>query len=110
MVDFVFRLVVAAQVVRSDFFPGLGWMMNRQLWEELGSRWPTGYWDDWIREPVFETLLVLCSCCVSQLNRDGQLANNSLLLSSHMVQGQRKGREVLRPEVGFFALCFSDHT
>eukprot|EP01116_Phalansterium_solitarium_P021815 TRINITY_DN6950_c0_g1_i1.p1 TRINITY_DN6950_c0_g1~~TRINITY_DN6950_c0_g1_i1.p1 ORF type:complete len:436 (+),score=145.37 TRINITY_DN6950_c0_g1_i1:1427-2734(+) len=37
---------------RSDFFPGLGWMMLRTLWQELGSRWPRAYWDDWLREPA----------------------------------------------------------
>jgi alpha-1,3-mannosyl-glycoprotein beta-1,2-N-acetylglucosaminyltransferase len=40
------------RILRTDFFPGLGWMMNRRLWiEELESKWPTGYWDDWLREP-----------------------------------------------------------
>lgn len=38
---------------RSDFFPGLGWMMKRDLWTEIGDRWPreSGYWDDWMRRP-----------------------------------------------------------
>lgn len=36
---------------RSDFFPGLGWMMTKSLWEELGPKWPKAYWDDWLREP-----------------------------------------------------------
>lgn len=41
------------RVLRSDFFPGLGWMMNRKLWDtELASKWPGGYWDDWLREPA----------------------------------------------------------
>jgi len=38
-------------VVRSDFFPGLGWMMSKSLYDEIGDRWPRGYWDDWLREP-----------------------------------------------------------
>jgi alpha-1,3-mannosyl-glycoprotein beta-1,2-N-acetylglucosaminyltransferase len=38
-------------VVRSDFFPGLGWMISRKIWDELGPKWPKGYWDDWLREP-----------------------------------------------------------
>jgi alpha-1,3-mannosyl-glycoprotein beta-1,2-N-acetylglucosaminyltransferase len=28
------------QLYRSDFFPGLGWMMNRRVWEELAPKWP----------------------------------------------------------------------
>ncbi|CAD5234207.1 unnamed protein product [Bursaphelenchus xylophilus] len=37
---------------RSDFFPGLGWMMTNNLWKELGPNWPAGFWDDWIRDPA----------------------------------------------------------
>jgi len=39
------------QLWRSNFFPGLGWMMTKALWHEIGSRWPRAYWDDWLREP-----------------------------------------------------------
>jgi alpha-1,3-mannosyl-glycoprotein beta-1,2-N-acetylglucosaminyltransferase len=40
------------RLLRTDFFPGLGWMMTRRLWmDELDSKWPQGYWDDWLREP-----------------------------------------------------------
>jgi alpha-1,3-mannosyl-glycoprotein beta-1,2-N-acetylglucosaminyltransferase len=41
----------AKSVVRSDFFPGLGWMLNERVWKEWGPKWPRGYWDDWLREP-----------------------------------------------------------
>lgn len=36
-------------VHRSDFFPGLGWIMTRALWKELRPKWPQAYWDDWLR-------------------------------------------------------------
>lgn len=36
---------------RSDFFPGLGWMMTKELWNELAPKWPRAFWDDWIRQP-----------------------------------------------------------
>mmetsp|Transcript_49232 Transcript_49232/g.120016 ORF Transcript_49232/g.120016 Transcript_49232/m.120016 type:complete len:309 (+) Transcript_49232:152-1078(+) len=39
-------------VYRSDFFAGLGWIMTRNLWQELGPKWPKAYWDDWMREPA----------------------------------------------------------
>jgi hypothetical protein len=41
----------AKRLKRSDFFPGLGWLMTGKLWKEWGHRWPEGYWDDWMREP-----------------------------------------------------------
>lgn len=36
---------------RTDFFPGLGWMMTKDLWQELQYKWPKSYWDDWMRQP-----------------------------------------------------------
>ncbi|XP_061631689.1 alpha-1,3-mannosyl-glycoprotein 2-beta-N-acetylglucosaminyltransferase a [Phyllopteryx taeniolatus] len=36
---------------RTDFFPGLGWMLLRELWEELEPKWPAAFWDDWMRQP-----------------------------------------------------------
>lgn len=36
---------------RSDFFPGLGWMLKKSLWNELGKKWPDAFWDDWMRHP-----------------------------------------------------------
>ncbi|XP_026474670.1 alpha-1,3-mannosyl-glycoprotein 2-beta-N-acetylglucosaminyltransferase [Ctenocephalides felis] len=36
---------------RTDFFPGLGWMLTKDLWLELAPKWPKSYWDDWIRQP-----------------------------------------------------------
>ncbi|KAL7527286.1 hypothetical protein ACHAXR_003173 [Thalassiosira sp. AJA248-18] len=47
------------RLVRSDFFPGLGWMLSRNVWEGPASHpdtglkhdWaPNGFWDDWLRE------------------------------------------------------------
>ncbi|CAL1529618.1 unnamed protein product [Lymnaea stagnalis] len=36
---------------RTDFFPGLGWMIERKLWMELRPKWPDTFWDDWMRHP-----------------------------------------------------------
>ncbi|XP_078579935.1 alpha-1,3-mannosyl-glycoprotein 2-beta-N-acetylglucosaminyltransferase-like isoform X1 [Branchiostoma floridae x Branchiostoma japonicum] len=36
---------------RTDFFPGLGWMMLKNLWDELEPKWPASFWDDWMRHP-----------------------------------------------------------
>eukprot|EP00096_Caligus_rogercresseyi_P012060 TRINITY_DN4945_c0_g1_i1.p1 TRINITY_DN4945_c0_g1~~TRINITY_DN4945_c0_g1_i1.p1 ORF type:complete len:440 (-),score=93.96 TRINITY_DN4945_c0_g1_i1:726-2045(-) len=37
---------------RTDFFGGLGWMITKELWrDELMSKWPRSYWDDWMRNP-----------------------------------------------------------
>eukprot|EP01105_Mastigella_eilhardi_P028428 TRINITY_DN935_c0_g1_i1.p2 TRINITY_DN935_c0_g1~~TRINITY_DN935_c0_g1_i1.p2 ORF type:complete len:414 (-),score=119.67 TRINITY_DN935_c0_g1_i1:84-1325(-) len=39
------------RLYRSDFFPGLGWMMLGTLWDELAPQWPPGYWDEFMRKP-----------------------------------------------------------
>lgn len=39
----------AEALYRSDFFPGLGWMLTREFWDELSPIWPEAYWDDWLR-------------------------------------------------------------
>ena len=45
------RVYDSRRVLRSDFFPGLGWMMTRKLWDkELQEKWPDVYWDDWLRD------------------------------------------------------------
>ena len=41
----------SSTLLRSDFFPGLGWMLTRSIWQELQSKWPENYWDDWLRGP-----------------------------------------------------------
>jgi len=36
---------------RTDFFPGLGWLLTRNIWNEIQPKFPQSFWDDWIREP-----------------------------------------------------------
>uniref|UniRef100_A0A3Q1EP91 Alpha-1,3-mannosyl-glycoprotein 2-beta-N-acetylglucosaminyltransferase n=1 Tax=Acanthochromis polyacanthus TaxID=80966 RepID=A0A3Q1EP91_9TELE len=36
---------------RTDFFPGLGWMLLKEMWAELEPKWPSAFWDDWMRQP-----------------------------------------------------------
>eukprot|EP01137_Pigoraptor_chileana_P009221 Opistho-2@57150 len=39
------------RLFRSDFFPGLGWMLTRDTWRDWAAKWPPAFWDDWVREP-----------------------------------------------------------
>lgn len=37
---------------RTEFFPGLGWLLPRALYtRELESKWPKEHWDHWLRSP-----------------------------------------------------------
>ncbi|XP_045782597.1 alpha-1,3-mannosyl-glycoprotein 2-beta-N-acetylglucosaminyltransferase isoform X2 [Maniola jurtina] len=37
---------------RTDFFPGLGWLLKRDTWLQLEPKWPEAFFDDWLRDPV----------------------------------------------------------
>lgn len=41
----------ASLLHRTDFFPGLGWMLLKDMWDELEPKWPSAFWDDWMRQP-----------------------------------------------------------
>jgi alpha-1,3-mannosyl-glycoprotein beta-1,2-N-acetylglucosaminyltransferase len=45
-------LIYSGAIYRSDFFPGLGWLMPKKLWKEVSPMWPSEYWDDWLRNPL----------------------------------------------------------
>eukprot|EP00605_Chrysophyceae_sp_TOSAG23-4_P002916 GSChrysophyteH1.ASY1.ANO1.3211.1 assembled CDS len=35
---------------RTEFFPGLGWLLSRKLYKtELEGKWPQSHWDHWLR-------------------------------------------------------------
>jgi hypothetical protein len=37
---------------RTEFFPGLGWILPRKLYKgELEAKWPIEHWDHWLRSP-----------------------------------------------------------
>ena len=45
------RVREPTRAFRTDFMPGLGWLVAADRWAEWEPRWPQGYWDDWLREP-----------------------------------------------------------
>jgi alpha-1,3-mannosyl-glycoprotein beta-1,2-N-acetylglucosaminyltransferase len=52
---------------RTGYFPGLGWMMRRELWEELGPAWPKEHWDHWMR---LDAVSRGRECVVPEVNRN----------------------------------------
>jgi len=38
-------------IFRTDFFPGLGWMMYKSMWAEVRDRWAEAFWDEFMRRP-----------------------------------------------------------
>lgn len=38
------------RLMRTQYFPGLGWLLSRRLWAtELRDKWPSTHWDHWLR-------------------------------------------------------------
>lgn len=56
----------STQLYRSECFPGLGWLLNRRIWNEMRVKWPKGFWDDWLREPPQRNGR---SCIFPEMNR-----------------------------------------
>lgn len=55
------------RLFRTSYFPGLGWMMRRELWEEIGPRWPKEHWDHWMR---LNTTSRGRECVIPEVNRN----------------------------------------
>lgn len=70
---------------RSDFFGGLGWMMTRELWNELSGKWPKSYWDDWIRNPAQRKDRACIRPEVSRTKTFGKVGvSNGLFFDKHL--------------------------
>ena len=53
---------------RTGYFPGLGWMMRRELWvDELSAAWPKEHWDHWMR---LDATSRSRECVVPEVNRN----------------------------------------
>ena len=38
---------------RTRYFPGLGWLLPRAVWQgQLAAGWPGSHWDHWLRDPA----------------------------------------------------------
>lgn len=81
----------AVQLVhRTDFFPGLGWMLKKSIWLEVKNHWPAAFWDDWFRN---ETQRNDRSCLRPEISRTstsgkkgvskGQFYDNHLAFIHH---------------------------
>ncbi|MFH4975845.1 hypothetical protein AB6A40_002554 [Gnathostoma spinigerum] len=64
----------SSQLFRTDFFPGLGWMLKDDLWRELTVKWPQAYWDDWMREQATRKDRVCIRPEISRTSHNNDLA------------------------------------
>ncbi|XP_037034963.1 alpha-1,3-mannosyl-glycoprotein 2-beta-N-acetylglucosaminyltransferase [Bradysia coprophila] len=70
---------------RSDFFPGLGWMLTKELWTELSVKWPKAFWDDWIRQPQQRKDRVCIRPEISRTRTFGKVGvSNGMFFEKHL--------------------------
>ncbi|XP_077562942.1 alpha-1,3-mannosyl-glycoprotein 2-beta-N-acetylglucosaminyltransferase-like [Haemaphysalis longicornis] len=70
---------------RSDFFPGLGWMLTKDLWLEIHHNWPKSFWDDWIRQPEQRKDRACIRPEVSRTKTFGKIGvSNGLFFEKHL--------------------------
>jgi len=70
---------------RTDFFPGLGWMITKDLWDELSIKWARSYWDDWMREPVQRKNRACIRPEISRTKTFGKIGvSNGLFFEKHL--------------------------
>lgn len=47
---FIGRVKDPYKLERTDYFPGLGWLISKELYTtELEPQWPSAHWDHWLR-------------------------------------------------------------
>lgn len=67
--SFSVAYLCADALYRSDFFPGLGWMLTKTTWDELSPKWPKAY-------PYFSfglhLVLSLYIICIAMLFPEGK--------------------------------------
>uniref|UniRef100_A0A0K0ETJ8 Alpha-1,3-mannosyl-glycoprotein 2-beta-N-acetylglucosaminyltransferase n=1 Tax=Strongyloides stercoralis TaxID=6248 RepID=A0A0K0ETJ8_STRER len=51
---------------RTDFFPGLGWMLTNDFWFEIKDNFPNIFWDDYLR---LENIRKNRSCIIPEIPR-----------------------------------------
>eukprot|EP00762_Andalucia_godoyi_P006201 ANDGO_01658.mRNA.1 hypothetical protein len=67
------------RLMRTDFFPGLGWMLHRNLWAELTSKWPRNHWDHWMRADAQHQGR---SCIIPEVSRNFNIGEEGAHVSS----------------------------
>uniref|UniRef100_A0A1I7XVC5 Heat shock protein 70 n=1 Tax=Heterorhabditis bacteriophora TaxID=37862 RepID=A0A1I7XVC5_HETBA len=93
---------------RSDFFPGLGWMMTKfdsnfldKLWDELSPIWPAGFWDDWMRDPLRRKGR---QCIRPEISRTGMTKDGKEGAS----KGQFFSKHLIKVETNHIPVRFTD--
>ena len=68
------------RLFRTDFFPGLGWLLPRRIWDELRYTWPDDHWDHWMR---LDTTSKSRDCIAPEVSRNRNFGHTGSTVSSN---------------------------
>jgi alpha-1,3-mannosyl-glycoprotein beta-1,2-N-acetylglucosaminyltransferase len=64
---FIFICLFSIRLFRTQYFPGLGWMIDSKIWESIEKKFPTDLWDEGMR---VSTLSKNRDCIVPEISRN----------------------------------------
>jgi len=67
------------RMFRTTYFPGLGWMLRKELWDEIGPKFPKEHWDHWMR---LDTTAQGRECVVPEVNRNFNIGEKGANMES----------------------------
>lgn len=82
--------------MRTSYFPGQGWLLRSQLWDEISSIWPINNFDTWMRLPDISHGKWSLDCSSSKLSF-GLTAE--LTYGKCLTNGIDADRDCIAPEV-----------
>lgn len=95
------------RLFRTDLFPGLGWMISREVWAELSPQWPvaaTTGWDYWMR---LDRVSRRRECIVPEVSRTQHVAERGSTVRGKEVKRYKELGLASRPaSTGFGDLSY----
>ena len=81
-------------------------MLTKELWAELGPKWPRSYWDDWIRDPPQRKDRACIRPEIPRTKTFGKVGvSNGLFYDKHLkfIQLNKEFVDFTRKDLGYLA-------
>jgi len=70
----------ASRLMRTDYFPGLGWMTNSAIWSELSPLFPLDQWDHFLR---LDSVHRGRDCLIPEISRNKNIGQHGTNMGSN---------------------------
>lgn len=75
------------RLFRTQYFPGLGWMLKKSLWNELSPKFANDLWDNWMRSPYHHKER---DCIVPEISRNRNIGEEGANMNQKMFNEKLK--------------------